>query len=83
MKAVEINPGPPPVGGVDWDLRSFHNYKTYRGSSYNAYAIPDEKATLIDTVKQHLFDEMPARIRDVTDAARRVGAAFARATKNT
>lgn len=65
MKAVEIKPGVYWVGGVDWDLRSFHGYKTQRGSSYNAYLLMDEKITLVDTVKHYLFDEMLARIRSV------------------
>jgi len=70
MKAVQIKPGVFWVGGVDWDLRSFHSYRTQRGSSYNAYLILDEKVTLIDTVKHYLFDEMLARIRDVTEPSR-------------
>jgi flavorubredoxin len=69
MKAVEIKPDVYWVGGVDWDLRDFHGYKTQRGSTYNAYLVLDEKVTLIDTVKHYLFDEMLARIRDVIDPA--------------
>lgn len=70
MKALEIKPGVYWVGAVDWDLRSFHGYKTQRGTSYNAYLIVDEKVTLVDTVKRHLFDEMLARIRDVVKPER-------------
>ncbi len=70
MKAIEIKPGIYWVGVIDWDLRDFHGYKTPRGSTYNAYLIVDEKITLIDTCKLHLFDEMLARISDVVDPAR-------------
>jgi len=67
MKAVEIKPDIFWVGGIDWNLRNFHGYKTQRGTSYNAYLILDERITLVDTVKHYLFDEMLARIRDVID----------------
>ncbi len=67
MRAVEIKKGIYWVGGIDWDLRSFHGYMTPRGSTYNAYLIIDEKIVLVDTVKHYLFEEMLARIRSVTD----------------
>lgn len=40
------------VGKIDWDLKSFHGdeLSTFRGSSYNAYLVKDEKNVLIDTV---------------------------------
>ena len=57
------------VGGIDWDIRNFHGYLTQRGTSYNAYLIVDKKITLVDTVKQYLFDEMLSRIKDVIDPA--------------
>jgi flavorubredoxin len=55
------------VGAVDWDVRNFHGYKTQRGTSYNAYLLMDERLTLVDTVKAHLFDEMMGRIRQVVE----------------
>jgi len=70
MKAVEIKPNVYWVGGIDWNLRDFHGYKTQRGTTYNAYLIVDEKITLIDTVKHYLFDEMMSRIRDVVDPSK-------------
>jgi len=70
MKAFEVKPGVYWVGAIDWDIRSFHGYKTQRGTSYNAYLILDEKVTLVDTVKAGFADEMLARIRDVVDPAR-------------
>ncbi len=65
MKAVEVKPGVYWVGAVDWDIRSFHGYKTQRGTSYNAYLLIDDKVTLVDTVKAPFFEEMLARVRDV------------------
>lgn len=57
------------VGGIDWNLRSFHGYLTQRGSTYNAYLIIDDKITLIDTVKHYLYDEMIQRISKVVNPA--------------
>ncbi len=67
MKAVEIKPDVFWVGGIDWNLRNFHGYRTQRGTTYNAYLILDERVTLVDTVKHYLVDEMLERIRDVID----------------
>ena len=46
------------TGYIDWNLRNFHGYSTPYGSTYNAYLIPDEKPTLIDTVKYYGFSDM-------------------------
>lgn len=70
MKAVKIKEDIYWVGGIDWDLRSFHGYLTQRGSTYNAYLILDEKITLIDSVKYYLVDELLERISSVIDPAR-------------
>ncbi len=70
MKAVEIKEGIYWVGGIDWNLRSFHGYLTQRGSTYNSYLIIDEKITLIDTVKSHLTGEMLERIKSITDPSK-------------
>jgi len=70
MKAYKLRENIWWVGGIDWDLRSFHGYLTQRGSTYNAYLIIDEKVTLIDNVKYYLYDEMLARISDVIDPAK-------------
>ncbi len=70
MNATEVKPGIYWVGGIDWNLRNFHGYKTQRGTTYNAYLIVDERVTLVDTVKHYLFDEMMARIRSVIDPQR-------------
>ena len=70
MKAVEVKEGVYWVGGIDWNLRSFHGYLTQRGTTYNAYLIIDEKITLIDTVKSYLTREMLERIRSVIDPSK-------------
>jgi flavorubredoxin len=67
VKALEIKPDIFWVGGIDWDIRNFHGYSTQRGTTYNAYLIKDKKITLVDTVKNYLFDEMISRISDVVD----------------
>ena len=70
MKAVEVKEGVYWVGGIDWNLRSFHGYLTQRGTTYNSYLIIDEKITLIDTVKSYLTGEMLERIRSVVDPSK-------------
>ena len=67
MEKVEIKPGVYWVGAVDWGIRNFHGYSTNRGTTYNAYLIIDEKITLVDTVKNYLFDEMLSRIKEVVN----------------
>jgi len=55
------------VGAIDWNIRDFHGYSTYRGTTYNAYLLMDEKITLIDTVKKEFADEMIASITHLID----------------
>ena len=70
MSKCELKPGVFWVGGIDWDLRSFHGYSTRRGTTYNAYLIIDEKVVLVDTVKHYLCDEMLERIREIIDPSK-------------
>ncbi len=58
------------VGAIDWNLREFHGYVTEEGSTYNAYLIIDEQVTLIDTVKEYLFDDMIANISKIIDPSK-------------
>jgi len=67
LSSLEIKPGIYWVGAVDWNLRYFHGYLTPRGTSYNAYLVVDDKITLVDTVKDYLFEEMLNRIKEVVD----------------
>ena len=70
MHVVKLTSGIYWVGGIDWNLRSFHGYLTQRGSTYNAYLIIDEKIVLVDTVKHYLYEEMLSRIKEVVDPSR-------------
>ncbi|MBR1966925.1 MAG: FprA family A-type flavoprotein [Lentisphaeria bacterium] len=67
LKAVQISEKVYYVGAIDWNVRSFHGYRTGRGTSYNAFLIIDEKVTLIDCVKKPFFNELMARIASVID----------------
>lgn len=67
FNAVKITDNVYWVGAIDWDVRDLHGYLTSRGTTYNAFLILDEKVTLIDTVKEHFFDEMIARISSVIE----------------
>ena len=53
------------LGVVDWDIRDFHGYKTSEGSTYNSYLIKDEKNVLIDTVKEHMCNDLLVNISKV------------------
>jgi flavorubredoxin len=67
MKPIEIAKGVYDVGVNDWNIRDFHGYSTYQGTSYNAFLIIDEKITLIDTVKKDFTDQLLANIAKVVD----------------
>jgi len=64
MVKVSLKDGIYWVGAIDWNLRDFHGYETYRGTTYNSYLIQDEKTALIDTVKSNFSEEL---IRHVTE----------------
>ncbi|MDN3510103.1 MAG: FprA family A-type flavoprotein [Candidatus Jettenia sp.] len=67
MNPVKLKEGIYWVGEIDWDLRNFHGYLTQRGSTYNAYLILDEKITLVDTVRPHLYEKMMSRVSSLID----------------
>jgi flavorubredoxin len=70
MKPVEVKKGVYWVGAVDWDIRDFHGYSTYKGTSYNAYLVVDEKVTLFDTVKKGFAGDLLHRVRNIIDPKR-------------
>ncbi len=70
MSTSELAKGIYWVGAIDWDQRDFHGYSTYRGTTYNAFLIIDEKVTLFDTVKSSHTDEMLQNIRKIIDPAK-------------
>ncbi|MFC1823481.1 FprA family A-type flavoprotein [Thermodesulfobacteriota bacterium] len=67
MKPVKIADDIYGVGAVDWNIRDFHGYSTYDGTTYNAFLILDEKVTLIDSVKKEFADELIANISQIID----------------
>ncbi|MFH1138761.1 MAG: FprA family A-type flavoprotein [Pseudomonadota bacterium] len=67
MEPVKVVDGIYWVGGIDWNIRDFHGYATYNGTTYNAFLIMDEKIVLVDTVKKEKTDEMFARISQIVD----------------
>jgi flavorubredoxin len=67
MRPVEIRKGIYDVGVIDWNIRDFHGYSTYRGTSYNAFLIVDEKIALIDTVKKNFADQLIDNISKIID----------------
>jgi len=67
MKPVELAKDIYWVGAIDWNIRDFHGYSVYKGSTYNAYLIMDEKITLIDTVKREFADELMDNISTLVD----------------
>ena len=67
MSNTEIAKGIYSVGAVDWDVRDFHGYSTYEGTTYNAFLIVDEKVTLVDAVKSSHKNELLRNIRAIID----------------
>jgi len=66
-RPVEIAKGVYSVGCRDWDLRDFHGYSIYEGTSYNAFLILGEKNVLIDTVKAKFGDDLLSNISTIID----------------
>ena len=67
MKPLEIAENIYWIGSVDWNIRDFHGYSTYQGTTYNAFLIKDDKTVLIDTVKKDFFPEWMNQIREIVD----------------
>ncbi len=70
MSNTELAKGIYWVGAVDWDVRDFHGYSTYKGTTYNAFLIVDKKVTLFDTVKRSHMNELLRNIRAIIDPAK-------------
>ena len=67
MKPIEISKGIYWLGVIDWNVRDFHGYSTYQGSTYNSFLIMDKKIALIDTVKKEFADELLVSISQLVD----------------
>ena len=66
-KPIEIADKIYSVGCRDWDIRDFHGYSTYEGTTYNAFLVLGEQNILIDTVKSGFGDELLANISRIID----------------
>jgi flavorubredoxin len=64
---VKVKEGIHWVGAVDWNIRDFHGYSTYKGTTYNAFLIVDDKITLFDTVKNGFRNDLLHNIYKVVD----------------
>lgn len=62
MYSVEVKKDVYWVGVVDWSIRDFHGYTTYKGTTYNSYLLMDDKITLFDSVKKGFTGDMYHRI---------------------
>lgn len=49
---VDVKDGIKWVGAVDWAIRDFHGYSTYKGTTYNSFLALDDKVALFDAVKK-------------------------------
>ncbi len=66
-KPIEIADKIYSVGCRDWDMRDFHGYSTYEGTTYNSFLILGEKNILIDTVKEKFGKELLSNISRIID----------------
>jgi len=67
MSNNELAKGVHWVGAIDWDIRDFHGYSTYKGTTYNAFLVVDDKITLFDTVKRSHKGELLRNISKIVD----------------
>ena len=67
MSPIEIAKDIYWLGVIDWNIRDFHGYSTYQGTTYNSFLIMDEKIALIDTVKKDFADELIMSISQLID----------------
>lgn len=62
---VQLKDGIHWVGAIDWNVRDFHGYSTYKGTTYNAFLVLDDKVTLFDTVKKGFSNDLMHNIHKV------------------
>ena len=70
MKVCEIKKDIYWVGAVDWNVRDFHGYSTYKGSTYNSFLIMDDKITLFDTVKREFKGDLLHHIKTIINPSK-------------
>ena len=66
-KPIEIAEKIYSVGCRDWDMRDFHGYSTYEGTTYNSFLVLGKKNILIDTVKEKFGKELLSNISRIID----------------
>ncbi len=66
-KTIKIADGIYSVGCRDWDIRDFHGYSTYEGTTYNAFLVLGDKNVLIDTVKSTFSHDLLTNISRIID----------------
>ncbi len=66
-KPIEIADKIYSVGCRDWDMRDFHGYSTYEGTTYNSFLVLGKKNILIDTVKEKFGKELLSNISRIID----------------
>lgn len=67
MQPIKIAENVYDVGVNDWNSRNFHGYSIYKGTSYNAFLVVDEKIALIDTVKKEFVEQLIDNIAQIVD----------------
>jgi flavorubredoxin len=70
MAAIKITDGVYDVGVTDWNIRDFHGYSTYLGTTYNAFLVVGEKVALLDTVKAPFAQQLIDNISEIIDPGR-------------
>lgn len=70
MPVIEIKKDIYQVGSVDWNIRDFHGYSIYKGTTYNSFLVMDEKIVLFDTVKKDFKDNLLHNIHKIVDPSR-------------
>ncbi len=67
METTEIKENVHWIGAVDWNVRDFHGYSVWKGTTYNAYLVMDEKVALFDTVKKTSMAEFRKHLSQLID----------------
>ncbi|MDR0822879.1 MAG: MBL fold metallo-hydrolase, partial [Endomicrobium sp.] len=72
MSSKKIKDGVYAVGTVDCNERDFHGsvYKTRKGVTYNSYLLKDEKAVLIDLVRNGFEKEFLDNISSIVEPSK-------------
>jgi flavorubredoxin len=70
MPALEIKKDVYWVGAIDWNIREFHGYSTYQGTTYNAFLVTGDKTILFDTVKKPFTRELLKNIGEIIDPSK-------------